>query len=348
MNINRQFFGITKEGESVDCFTLSNTNGMEVSIINYGGIIRSLKVPDRNGISGDVVLGFDNLDQYLEAHPYFGAIVGRYANRIKNAQFLLNGETIYLSKNESGNHLHGGFKGYDKVVWEPTVIDLSNKKTLVLKYLSKDGEEGYPGNLNCMVSFSVVQDNELAINYTCTTDQATIVNLTHHDYFNLKDGGATNIFDHELTIYADHFTPMDKHHIPTGAIHSVKKTNVDFTKAVKLETQLQKTNLADGFNINYLLQKGDDKLTHAADLYDRDSGRLMEVWTTQPGLQLYTAAHLSGDIIGKNGIEYKAYHGVCLEGQYFPDSPNYPHFPSTILQPDMVYKEQYKLKFKIK
>jgi len=346
MNSSREFFGTCKNGESVDLFTLSNDNGMKVKITNFGGIITSLEVPDRNGNIGDVVLGFDCLDKYLDVHPYFGTIVGRYANRIKDAQFQLDGNIVYLSKNETPNHLHGGFKGFDKVIWQAELLDLDNKKTLKLKYISEDGEEGYPGNLTCSVSFSLYQHNELEIHYTCTTDKTTVVNLTHHDYFNLKDGGQTTVFDHELTIYADSYTPMDEANIPTGEIASLRGLNIDFSQPLNLGRQLKQTDLENGFNVNYIIQKKEKKLAHAADLFDPISGRFMEVWTTQPGLQLYTAAHLDGKIVGKNGVNYKAYHGLCLEGQHFPCAPNYPHFSSTILTPETVYDEQYNLRFK--
>ena len=346
MNIEKRHFGTT-EDQKVDLFTLTNDNGMSVQITNFGGTITSLKVPDRNEEIGDVVLGFDNLEDYLGEHPYFGAIVGRYANRIGGGSFDLEGEKIQVSQNENPNHLHGGFEGFDKKIWNVEAAEANESEAfLKLKYLSRDGEEGFPGNLNCEVIFSLKRANELSIKYRCTTDKTTVVNLTHHDYFNLKNGGATDILGHELTIFAEVHTPSDDSFLPTGEVEFLNGQSFDFQKPKRVGDALKNANLPFGFNHNFVLQQAEKRLKHAANLYDPESGRLLKVFTTQPGVQLYTAGYLE-KMRGKNGVEYRAFHGLCLEGQHFPDSPNHSNFPSTVLRPGEIYEEEYLMKFEI-
>ncbi len=346
MNIEKRHFG-TIEDQKVDLFTMKNDNGMSVQITNFGGIITSLKVPDRNGEIGDVVLGFDNLEDYLGEHPYFGAIVGRYANRISEGNFDLGGEKIQVSQNENPNHLHGGFEGFDKKIWNVEAAEANESEAfLKLKYLSRDGEEGFPGNLNCEVIFSLRRANELSIKYRCTTDKTTVVNLTHHDYFNLKNGGATDVLGHELTIFAEAHTPSDDSFLPTGEVKFLNGQSFDFQKPKRVGDALKNANLPFGFNHNFVLRQAEKRLKHAANLYDPESGRLLKIFTTQPGIQLYTAGYLE-KMRGKGGVAYQAFHGLCLEGQHFPDSPNHSNFPSTVLRPGEIYEEEYLMKFEI-
>ena len=310
-------------------YTLTNSLGFEVSITNYGGAITSLKTPDRNGHFDDIVLGFETLDEYVGNPRYFGALIGRHANRIARGRFSLNGIEYQLPCNNGANHLHGGFRGFDKRDW--TVREDGN--TLHLTYFSKDGEEGYPGNLTAFVDYTLL-DSELRIDYRATTDRDTIVNLTNHSYFNLR--GAGTILDHELTLNADHFTPVCSDLIPTGEIRAVEGSPMDFRNGKAIGSDLD---AAGGYDHNFVLNDRDSTLRSAARLYDATTGRVLEILTTEPGIQFYSGNFLDGSFTGKNGFVYEKYTGLCLEPQHFPDAPNHPNFPSTVLHPGEEYKQ---------
>ena len=351
MSISKQPFGTLPDHSSVDLFTLTNKQGMQVKITNYGGIVTSIQVPDKNGVLGEVNLGFDNLEGYLQTgQPYFGAIIGRYGNRIAKGQFNIDGQIYTVVTNSKPNHLHGGNKGFDKVIWKAKMVEKRGIPSLILAYISPDGEEGYPGNLSCTITYTLTNKNELRIAYQATTDKPTILNLTNHCYFNLKDGGATSCLDHELRIFADTFTPIDEHTIPTGEIKSVKRTPFNFLKAKKIGERIERNNqqlkLGNGYDHNYVLNTKEG-LKKAAKVMERESGRVLEVFTTQPGLQLYTANWLDGRMVGHQGMAYQKRSAFCLETQHFPDSPNQPDFPSTVLRPEEAYQSTTVYKFSI-
>jgi aldose 1-epimerase len=352
MGIEKQPFGKTPDGTSVDLYTLTNDNGMVVKITNYGGTVTSLIVPDRNGKMGDVVLGYDNLDGYLKNNPYFGSIIGRYANRIAKGRFILNGVEYKLAQNNGENHLHGGIKGFDKVVWNAKEVKAGNGVGVELSYLSKDGEEGYPGNLSVTVTYILTNNNELKINYLATTDKDTVVNLTHHSYFNLAGAGEGDILGHELMINADKFTPVDKTLIPTGELRSVKGTPMDFTQPTAIGARINQEDeqliFGKGYDHNWVLNIVEGALTRVARVYEPKTGRVMEVFTTEPGMQFYTGNFLDGTITGKGGKVYYQRYGFCLETQHFPDSPNKPQFPSTVLKPGQTYKTTTVYQFSTK
>ena len=311
-------------------YTLKNESGFEVSITNYGGAISSLKAPDRYGHFGDIVLGFETINEYVRNPRYFGALIGRHANRIAGGKFSLNGIAYQLPQNDGANHLHGGFRGFDKRDW--TVREDGN--TLHLEYFSKDGEEGYPGNVTALVDYTLL-DNELRVDYRATTDRDTIVNLTNHSYFNLR--GAGTILDHELMLNADHFTPVSDDLIPTGEITAVAGTPMDFVNGKAIGSDLD--GVAGGYDHNFVLSDWDSTLRLAARLYDPVSGRVLEILTTEPGMQFYSGNFLDGSFTGKYGFVYEKYTGLCLEPQHFPDAPNHPNFPSTVLRPGEEYKQ---------
>lgn len=317
-------------------FSITNALGFEVSIMTYGGAITSLKTPDHHGNFGDIVLGFETLDEYARNPRYFGALIGRHANRIARGRFSLNGVEYQLPCNNGPNHLHGGFKGFDKRVWNGSTAG----NVVHLSYLAEDGEEGYPGNLTAVVTYALV-DNELYIDYHATTDRDTIVNLTNHSYFNLR--GAGTILDHELMLNADHFTPVSSDLIPTGEIKSVEGTPMDFRKAKAIGAELDQ--VAGGYDHNFVLNDWDGSLRLAARLYEPVSGRALEILTTEPGIQFYSGNFLDGSYIGKNGVAYEKYTGLCLEPQHFPDAPNHPNFPSTVLRPGEEYKHRSVYRF---
>ena len=310
-------------------YTLRNKSGFEVSITNYGGAITSLKTPDRHGRFGDVVLGFETIDEYVHNPRYFGALIGRHANRIGGGKFSLNGTDYQLPQNNGANHLHGGFRGFDKRDW--TISEDGN--TLHLTYFSKDGEEGYPGNVNAVADYTLL-DNELHIDYRATTDRDTIVNLTNHSYFNLRGEGT--ILDHELTLNADHFTPVSEDLIPTGEIKAVEGSPMDFRNGKAIGSDL--ADVEGGYDHNFVLNGWDSTLRLAARLYEPVSGRVLEILTTEPGMQFYSGNFLDGSFTGKHGFVYEKYTGLCLEPQHFPDAPNHPNFPSTVLRPGEEYK----------
>ena len=339
--IQEQDWGRTSDGTPVKLFTLTNSKGMVAKISNYGGIITEIRVPDRNGKIDDVVLGFDNLDQYLKGHPFFGAIAGRVGNRIAKGRFTIDGQEYKLATNNGPNHLHGGLKGFDKVVWIATPSQ--HGATLELSYHSKDGEEGYPGNLDVTVTYTLTDDNELRIDYTAKTDKATPVNLTNHSYFNLAGGG--DIGNHELYLNADRYTVTDDTLIPTGEIAPVKGTPLDFTKPTLIGARFDQLKARGGYDDNFVLNSGGKSLALAARAYEPTTGRILEVLTTEPGVQLYTGNFLDGKLTGINGAVYAKHTGFCLETQHFPDSINHPNFPSTILRPGQTYKTTTVFKF---
>lgn len=311
-------------------FTLTNERGFEVSITEYGGAITRLKTPDRSGNFADIVLGFETLDEYVSNPRYFGALIGRHANRIARGRFSLDGVDYQLPCNNGANHLHGGFKGFDKRDW--TVREENN--TLHLTYFSKDGEEGYPGNVTAFVDYTLL-DNALRIDYRATTDRDTIVNLTNHSYFNLR--GAGTILDHELTLNADHFTPVSEDLIPTGEIKAVAGGPMDFRKAKAIGADIG--SVAGGYDHNFVLNDWDGSLKLAARLYEPSTGRVLEILTTEPGIQFYSGNFLDGSYTGKYGVNYAKYTGLCLEPQHFPDAPNHPNFPSTVLRSGEEYTQ---------
>src|SRR5262245_7720676 len=349
--IMKQPWGKSKDGTPVDIYTLRNSKGAEARISNYGGIIVSFKVPDRKGRSGDVVLGYDTLDGYLKASPYFGALVGRYGNRIGKAKFTLDGKEYTLATNNGPNSLHGGIKGFDKVVWEvKSAVARGSTPSLELHYLSKDGEEGFPGNLSVTAVYTLTDDNAIKLEYTATTDKETIVNLTQHSYFNLTGKG--DILNHEVMINADKFTPTDKNLIPTGELRPVKGTPFDFRKPTAIGARInqgdEQLKIGGGYDQNWVIDKKPGKLGLAARVYEPATGRVLEVLTTEPGMQFYTANHLGGTIKGKGGWVYKARNAFCMEPQHFPDSPNHPDFPSVVLKPGQEYHNTIIYRFSVK
>lgn len=335
VNISERHFGRTG-GQDVSLYTLTNDRGFEVSITNFGGAVVSLKAPDRQGAFADVVLGYETLDEYVENPRYFGGLIGRHANRIGLGKFSLNGFMAQLTQNNGVNHLHGGEKGFDKRLWK--VID--NKNSLHLEYFSRDGEEGYPGNLTARVVYTLSPENELEINYEATTDRETIVNLTNHSYFNLAGDG--DILGHELTLHAGAFTPVSEELIPTGEIKPVNDTPMDFRRGKPIGTDLES---AGGYDHNFVLSNFDGSLQPAARLYEPSSGRVLEIFTTEPGIQFYSGNFLDGSLSGKGGVVYHKYTGLCLEPQHFPDAPNHPNFPSTVLRPGETYKHTSVYRF---
>ncbi len=322
------------DGKKVELFTLTNDNGTTVTITNYGGTVTSFITPDKNGTKSSIVIGFDSLAPYLRKPPFFGALVGRCGNRIGDAKFTLDGKTYQLAANDGKNHLHGGLKGFDKVVWNASVPD-DSIPSLSLHYISKDGEEGYPGNLDVTVNYTLTNDNGLKIEYSATTDKATPVNLTNHSYFNLTGNVNNTILDHTLMIDADNYTPVDSTLIPTGEIKSVKGTPFDFTTPKKIGRDMDQ--VKGGYDHNFVLNKTDSSLGKIVEVSDSISGRTMEVYTTQPGVQFYTGNFLDGSLLNHDGKPIKQHTAFCLETQHFPDSPNKPKFPSTILQPGEKY-----------
>ena len=335
MSVTKDFFGQTPDSKQVDLYTLVNKNGMTAKITNYGAILVSLEVPDRDGNMADVVLGYDNLNDYIERGSFFGATVGRYANRIGGAKFTLDGVEYKLAANNGPNHLHGGKKGFDKVVWRLEDMKEEDDQVLVkLTYISEDGEEGYPGNLACCVTYTLTNDNELKIDYEAETDKTTVVNLTNHSYFNLASQGAGNVLDHVVMINADKYTVFDEGLIPTGEIRSVEGTPLDFTSPTSIGARIGQ--VGNGYDQNYILSKdgaGAGSLTLCARVLEPTSGRILEVHTTEPGVQFYTGNFLNNTITGKDGKVYGKHYGFCLETQHYPDSPNKPEFPTTVLKP---------------
>jgi aldose 1-epimerase len=345
--ITRADFGKTRDGAAVSIYTLTNKNGVTARITNYGGIVVSLETGDRNGKMADIVLGFDSVDGYLaNPGPFFGALIGRYANRIGHAQFNLDGRMYRVDQNDGQNSLHGGARGFDKRVW--TARELSDGG-LELTYRSKDGEEGYPGNLTATVTYHLTDARELRIEYAASTDKDTVVNLTNHSYFNLKGAGSGDILEHRLTLDADRFTPVDAGLIPTGELRAVAGTPFDFRKSIAIGARIgadeEQLKLAKGYDHNWVLNEGGEGLKLAARVEDPSSGRTLEVRTTQPGVQFYTGNFLDGSMKGKGGKVYGRRSGFCLETQHFPDSPNKPAFPSTELKPGQTFRSTTVFRF---
>ena len=335
------------DGEPVTLFTLTNASGANVGIIEYGGIVVSLNVPDRDGNLGDVVLGFETLDAYVADTPYFGAITGRYANRIAGGRFEIDGTTYELPVNNGPNSLHGGIKGFDKVIWQGTPTESGDGVSF--SYLSQDGEEGYPGTLDATVTYTWTDDSELRIDYEASTDKPTVINLTNHSYFNLKDGGASPILDHVLMINADHYTPVDATSIPLGEIASLDGSPLDFREPVAIGARIADENeqlgFGAGYDHNYVINRDGDGLALAATVSEPETGRAMDVLTAEPGVQFYSGNFLDGHHVGKGQVAYSHRSGLCLETQHFPDSPNQPDFPSTVLRPGETYKTSTVYKF---
>lgn len=335
MDIFKEEFGNLPDGTPIELYTLNNTFGLRARIMTYGAIVVSLEVPDRSGSTADITLGYDSLDGYLEATPYFGAIVGRYGNRIAEGRFSLDGVEYTLALNNEKNHLHGGLKGFDKVVWQAESFREKNAVGVKLSYLSVDGEEGYPGNLSCSVTYLLTEENELRIAYQAETDKSTPINLTHHSYFNLAGQGKSDILGHELLLAAARYLPVDPGLIPIGEIRDVQETPFDFTSAHTIGERIAQ--VEGGYDHNFVLNSGGGDLALAAQVFDPESGRVMEIFTTEPGIQFYSGNFLDSTITGKIGRVYHQHYGFCLETQHFPDSPHHPHFPSVILRPGETY-----------
>jgi len=341
--------GVLPSGDTVTAYTLTNTNRVSLRVMNYGGIVMSVRTPDRDGTLADVVLGYDDLAGYLKSTPYFGAIVGRYANRIARGQFALDGVTYRLAANNGVNTLHGGLRGFDKVLWKAEPFDSLDRLGLVLTYLSRDGEEGYPGTLSATVTYTLTDRNEFIIDYSATTDKATPVNLTQHSYWNLAGDGSGTVLDQQVTIDADAFTPVDTTLIPTGVLQPVDGTPFDLRRPTAIGARIDEPDAqlktARGYDHNFVLRRTGDGLVHAARAVDPKSGRTLDVFTTEPGMQFYTGNFLDGKITGKKGHVYGFRNGFCFETQHFPDSPNRSSFPSTILRPGTTYRSQTVITF---
>lgn len=340
--VEKSHFGITPQGDSVALYTLKNEKDYVIKITNYGGIITEIHTPDRNGKMGNIALGFDKLEQYLEGHPYFGALIGRYGNRLANAQFSLDGEKYQLAANNGNNALHGGLKGFDKVIWDVEVISCLERAALKLTYLSPDGEEGYPGNLKVAVTYELLMD-QFFITYEAESDKATVLNLTNHSYFNLAGEGS--ILDHVLYINASRYTPVDDGLIPTGELANVEGTPFDFRKPTVIGDRIEAVGGDPvGYDHNYVIDGSEGEKTLAAKIMDPKSGRSLQVTTTEPGVQFYSGNFLDGTLVS-HGLQYEQYSGMCLETQHFPDSPNQADFPTTVLRPGEKFVSQTILKF---
>ena len=356
-NIQTSVFGHLPDGRQVDVYQFTNANGIELRVTNYGGIILSLKTPDMEGKFADIALGFDSLDAYLseeyrQANPYFGAIIGRYGNRIAGGQFSLDGESYSLATNDGSNHLHGGDQGFDKVLWQAEPFENESGTGLVLRYTSEDGEEGYPGKLETEVTYTLTDNDELVVDYRAVTDKATPVNLTQHSYFNLKGEGSDTILDHQLMINAPEFTPVNDTLIPTGELRSVEGTPFDFTEATTIGERIEQENeqlaFGGGYDHNFVLDRNNaaaDEQVMAAKVWEPQSGRLVEITTTEPAIQFYSGNFLNGNLTGKQGQTYGHRSGFALETQHYPDSPNQEAFPSTTLEPDEAYRSRTVYRF---
>jgi aldose 1-epimerase len=348
--ISKAPFGTTKEGTPVDIYTLRNARGVEARICNYGGIVVSMRVPDRSGNFDDVVLGFDNLDSYIKGSPYFGALVGRYGNRIAKGKFSLDGVAHTLAVNNGPNALHGGIKGFDKVVWQAKPIASSQGPGLELTYVSKDGEEGFPGTLTVTAVYTLTADNALRLDFTATTDKDTIVNLTHHSYFNLAGKG--DVLAYEVYINADGFTPVDSTLIPTGELKPVAGTPFDFRQPTAIGARINQSDeqlkFGNGYDHNWVMNKAPGQLEVIARVTEPTTGRVLEVLSTEPGMQFYTGNFLDGSLTGKGGRVYQFRNAFCMEPQHYPNSPNQPNFPSVVLKPGQVYKNTIMYRFSTK
>lgn len=352
MSIAKQVYGHTNDGQEIYLYTLRNGKGLEAAITNYGGIVVTLKAPDRDGQLDNVALGLPSLEEYLKGSPYFGALVGRYGNRIAKGKFTLDGAAYTLAVNNGPNHLHGGLRGFDKVVWDAAIIETYAGPALRLTYLSGDGEEGYPGNLSVEVQYALTVDNGLQIDYKATTDKPTVVNLTNHAYFNLAGEGRGDILGHEMMLNADHFLPVDEGLIPTGELRPVAGTPFDFTQPTPIGARIngddEQLHLGGGYDHCWVLNREGAGLSLAARVYEPTTGRVMEVFTDQPGVQFYTGNFLDGGKVGKRGVAYGHRTGFCLETEHFPDSPNQDHFPSVVLRPGQTYEHHTVYRFSVR
>ena len=340
------------DGKTVKLYTLTNKNGVKVEITNYGGKVVSINVPDKDGNLGDIVLGYESIDEYIKGNFYFGALIGRYGNRIAKGKFSLNGEEYQLATNNGENHLHGGIKGFHDVVWEAITLEIDGEQALELSYISIDGEENYPGTLKSKVIYQLTEKNELKITYEAETDKTTVLNLTHHSFFNLAGEGSGTINNHELMINADRFTPVDEGLIPTGELAKVENTPMDFRTGTvigeRVDSDFEQLKFGKGYDHNWVLNKENNEMSLAASVYEPTTGRVMEVWTDQPGLQFYGGNFLDATDIGKGGKAYEFRTAFCLETQHFPDSPNNPNFPTTTLNPGEKYTHTCIYKFSVK
>ncbi len=349
MSITKRYYGKAIDESDADIFTLTNTKKMSVEITNFGGTIVRLNVPDRNGKVEDITLGYGTLEGYFKKGTYFGALIGRHANRIEAARFELNGIEYHLAENDGENHLHGGLKGFDKVVWQAEIISDNCSQALQLTYRSADGENNYPGNLDVKVLYTLTEENELIIDYYAQTDKDTVVNLTNHAYFNLRGHSSENILEHQLKIYADKFTVINNKGIPNGEICDVRGTPMDFTELTPIGRNINSKHeqiiCGKGYDHNWILNVSGKSTEKAAKLYEAESGRVMEVFTTKPGIQFYSGNFLDGSDIGKDGAVYNKRSGLCLETQYFPNALKYKHFPSPILKAGEGYRHTTVYKF---
>lgn len=351
MDIGRVVFGRIGDGRAAHLYTLVNANGVEAKITNFGGILVSLKVPDRDGRMDDVVLGYDTLKEYVNDPNYFGCVVGRHANRIAEGRFSIGGVEYSLARNSGGHHLHGGVRGFNKALWVAEATKGGDGAGLSLGYLSREGEEGYPGNLSVHVNYLLTHGDELRIDYKAETDRETLVNLTNHSYFNLAGAGSGDVLGHVLTVHAETFTPVDAGLIPTGELRRVEGTPMDFRKpteiGARIDDDYEQLLFGRGYDHNYALDGGGVPLALAAEVYEPATGRVMRAYTTEPGVQLYTGNHL-GNVLGKGGRAYGRRGGLCLEAQRFPDSPNKPGFPSTALRAGETYRQTTVYAFSVK
>ena len=334
-------FGQLEDGREATLYTLENENGMIVKITNYGGAITAIEVPDKNGVLGDVALGYDSVEEYEAGNPFFGVITGRYANRIAKGKFSIDGEEYTLATNNGENHLHGGLEGFDKKLWDAESFEGADGVGVVMSYVSPDGEEGYPGTLTSKVTYTLTPANGIQIDYEATTDKATVVNLTNHTYFNLKDGGASSILDHKMRIIADQYVPTDAGNIPLGPLEDVEGTPFDFRTPTAIGERIEQDDIqleyGFGYDHNYVLNDQDSGLRLAAEVHDEESGRFMEVLTTEPGVQFYTGNHLNDAFTGRGDVTYASRSGFCLETQRYPDTPNQSDYPSARLDPGETY-----------
>ncbi len=352
MNIKTKLFGFTNTGESVYNFSLSNKNNISVDVINFGATIVSFKTPDKNGEIKNIILNYDNLKKYLSNPFYFGSTIGRYCNKIANGHFLINKKVYNVEKNDNTNHLHGGTHGFSNAVWDGEIIDKGCTASVKMSHFSPDGEGGFPGNLNVSVYYSLDEYDRLTIEYTAKSDCDTIINLTNHSYFNLSDAGSGQILDHKLAINSDFFLPIDDQAIPTGKIIEVNNSPFDFRESTRISDRLDFTNpqisLAYGYNHNYILKGDEKKIKFAAELSEEKSGRSLEIKTTEPGLQFYSGYFLQEEKNSSPSEKYGRYNGLCLETQHYPDSPNQPNFPTTILKKDELFKSKTIIRHKLR
>jgi aldose 1-epimerase len=344
-HVDKAQFGTMPDGTVIEAYTLYNSLGASAKLITYGATVAELHVPDKNGKMGDVVLGFDNLPGYLGPHPHFGGAIGRYGNRIAKGKLTVDGKEYQLAINNPPNSLHGGPTGFDKRVWKGESVEVKDGAAVRFIYFSKDGEENFPGNLTATVTYTLTNTNEFKLEYTATTDKDTVVNLTNHSYFNLSGDGSGDILKYVLYLNADNYTPVDPTLIPTGEIASVANTPLDFRKPTEIGGHIGEIKGIGGYDHNFVVNGKAGTLRIAAQVSDPASGRQMDVWTTEPGVQFYSAIGLDGSIKGKGGVAYQKYGAICLETQHFPDSPNRPNFPSTVLKPGMKFHSETIYKF---